>query len=131
MRLKYISLCNGIFFFFNLKMFSLPKNAQVKSRALEESAVFEDAEKPGNSVEEKPLGGEEEKLAAGTCFGFCLEGSAVLSSLSAGGNTSPFRFYFGFGFILTILIKPCKTHPEEVKIHPKGGVPLLGRFPME
>ncbi|KAF4804609.1 telomere-associated protein RIF1 isoform X1 [Turdus rufiventris] len=37
---------------------------QVKSRALEESAVFEDAEKPGNSVEEKPLGGEEEKLAA-------------------------------------------------------------------
>uniref|UniRef100_A0A8C3U319 Replication timing regulatory factor 1 n=1 Tax=Catharus ustulatus TaxID=91951 RepID=A0A8C3U319_CATUS len=37
---------------------------QVKSRALEESSVFEDAEKPGNNVEEKPLGGDEEKLAA-------------------------------------------------------------------
>uniref|UniRef100_A0A8C3TY95 Replication timing regulatory factor 1 n=1 Tax=Catharus ustulatus TaxID=91951 RepID=A0A8C3TY95_CATUS len=36
---------------------------QVKSRALEESSVFEDAEKPGNNVEEKPLGGDEEKLA--------------------------------------------------------------------
>ncbi|NXR27528.1 RIF1 protein, partial [Cinclus mexicanus] len=37
---------------------------QVKSRALEESSVLEDAEKPGNDVEEKPLGGDEEKLAA-------------------------------------------------------------------
>ncbi|NXW74589.1 RIF1 protein, partial [Hirundo rustica] len=39
---------------------------QVKSRALEESSVLEDAEKPGNEVEEKSLSGEEEKLAAGT-----------------------------------------------------------------
>ncbi|XP_056352564.1 telomere-associated protein RIF1 isoform X2 [Oenanthe melanoleuca] len=37
---------------------------QVKSRAVEESSVLEDAEKPGNDVEEKPLCGEEEKLAA-------------------------------------------------------------------
>ncbi|NWZ42124.1 RIF1 protein, partial [Brachypodius atriceps] len=37
---------------------------QVKSRALEESTVLEDAEKPGNDVEEKSLSGEEEKLAA-------------------------------------------------------------------
>lgn len=106
-------------------MFSLPKIAQVKSRALEESAVFEDAEKPGNNVEEKPLGGDEEKLAAGTCwwlFALGLEGSAVLSSFSAGGNTSSFCFYFGFGFILTILI---------MKIHPKGGVPLMAVFPVE
>ncbi|NWV02187.1 RIF1 protein, partial [Ptilonorhynchus violaceus] len=35
---------------------------QVKSRALEEM-VLEDAEKPGNDVEEKSLSGEEEKLA--------------------------------------------------------------------
>ncbi|NXJ25685.1 RIF1 protein, partial [Dicrurus megarhynchus] len=37
---------------------------QVKSRVLEESTVPEDAEKPGNDVEEKPLCGDEEKLAA-------------------------------------------------------------------
>uniref|UniRef100_A0A8C0VB33 Replication timing regulatory factor 1 n=1 Tax=Cyanistes caeruleus TaxID=156563 RepID=A0A8C0VB33_CYACU len=37
---------------------------QVKSRALEESTVPEDAEKPGNDVEEKSLSGDEEKLAA-------------------------------------------------------------------
>ncbi|XP_071291612.1 telomere-associated protein RIF1 [Agelaius tricolor] len=37
---------------------------QVKSRVLEESTVPEDAEKPGNDVEEKSLSGEEEKLAA-------------------------------------------------------------------
>uniref|UniRef100_A0A803VCJ4 Replication timing regulatory factor 1 n=1 Tax=Ficedula albicollis TaxID=59894 RepID=A0A803VCJ4_FICAL len=37
---------------------------QVKGN-LEESSVLEDAEKPGNDVEEKPLCGEEEKLAAG------------------------------------------------------------------
>ncbi|NWX54251.1 RIF1 protein, partial [Promerops cafer] len=37
---------------------------QVKSRALEESPVLEDAEKPGNDVEEKSLSGDEEKLAA-------------------------------------------------------------------
>ncbi|NXX34240.1 RIF1 protein, partial [Nicator chloris] len=37
---------------------------QVKSRALEESTVLEDAEKLGNDVEEKSLSGEEEKLAA-------------------------------------------------------------------
>ncbi|NXC00498.1 RIF1 protein, partial [Orthonyx spaldingii] len=37
---------------------------QVKSRALEESAVLEEAEKPGNDVEEKSLSGVEEKLAA-------------------------------------------------------------------
>ncbi|NXC99028.1 RIF1 protein, partial [Certhia familiaris] len=37
---------------------------QVKSRALEESAGHEDAEKPGNDVEEKSLCGDEEKLAA-------------------------------------------------------------------
>ncbi|NXA69468.1 RIF1 protein, partial [Mohoua ochrocephala] len=37
---------------------------QVKSRVLEESTVLEDAEKPGNDVEEKSLCGEEEKLAA-------------------------------------------------------------------
>ncbi|NXL69475.1 RIF1 protein, partial [Leptocoma aspasia] len=37
---------------------------QVKSRALEESTVLEDAEKPGNDVEEKSLSGDEEKLAA-------------------------------------------------------------------
>ncbi|NXQ13729.1 RIF1 protein, partial [Peucedramus taeniatus] len=37
---------------------------QVKSRVLEESTVFEDAEKPGNDVEEKSLSGDEEKLAA-------------------------------------------------------------------
>ncbi|NWX34900.1 RIF1 protein, partial [Notiomystis cincta] len=37
---------------------------QVKSRVLEESVVPEDAEKPGNDVEEKPLCADEEKLAA-------------------------------------------------------------------
>ncbi|NXT98805.1 RIF1 protein, partial [Buphagus erythrorhynchus] len=37
---------------------------QVKSRVVEESSVLEDAEKPGNDVEEKPLCGDEEKLAA-------------------------------------------------------------------
>ncbi|NXO88415.1 RIF1 protein, partial [Certhia brachydactyla] len=37
---------------------------QVKSRVLEESAGHEDAEKPGNDVEEKSLCGDEEKLAA-------------------------------------------------------------------
>ncbi|NXK69200.1 RIF1 protein, partial [Sylvietta virens] len=37
---------------------------QVKSRVLEESTVLEDAEKPGNEVEEKSLSGDEEKLAA-------------------------------------------------------------------
>ncbi|NWT85146.1 RIF1 protein, partial [Lanius ludovicianus] len=37
---------------------------QVKSRGLEESTVPEDAEKPGNDVEEKSLSGDEEKLAA-------------------------------------------------------------------
>ncbi|NXH57850.1 RIF1 protein, partial [Rhabdornis inornatus] len=37
---------------------------QVKSRVVEESSVLEDAEKPGNDVEEKPLCGGEEKLAA-------------------------------------------------------------------
>ncbi|NXO05876.1 RIF1 protein, partial [Oriolus oriolus] len=37
---------------------------QVKSRVLEESTVLEDAEKPGNDVEEKSLCGDEEKLAA-------------------------------------------------------------------
>ncbi|XP_064291410.1 telomere-associated protein RIF1 isoform X2 [Passer domesticus] len=37
---------------------------QVKSRVLEESPVLEDAEKPGNEVEEKSLSGDEEKLAA-------------------------------------------------------------------
>ncbi|NXI10531.1 RIF1 protein, partial [Irena cyanogastra] len=37
---------------------------QVKSRALEESTVLEDAEKPANDVEEKSLSGDEEKLAA-------------------------------------------------------------------
>uniref|UniRef100_A0A8C3EN78 Replication timing regulatory factor 1 n=1 Tax=Corvus moneduloides TaxID=1196302 RepID=A0A8C3EN78_CORMO len=37
---------------------------QVKSRVLEESTVPEDAEKPGNNVEEKSLCGDEEKLAA-------------------------------------------------------------------
>ncbi|NWW75493.1 RIF1 protein, partial [Climacteris rufus] len=36
---------------------------QVKSRALEEMVVLEDAEKPVNDVEEKSLCGEEEKLA--------------------------------------------------------------------
>ncbi|NXP66339.1 RIF1 protein, partial [Chloropsis cyanopogon] len=36
---------------------------QVKSRVLEESPVLEDAEKPGNDVEEKSLSGDEEKLA--------------------------------------------------------------------
>ncbi|NXY37595.1 RIF1 protein, partial [Pomatorhinus ruficollis] len=40
---------------------------QVKSRGLEESTMLEDAEKPGNDVEEKSLSGDEEKLAAGTC----------------------------------------------------------------
>ncbi|NWU32366.1 RIF1 protein, partial [Dyaphorophyia castanea] len=37
---------------------------QVKSRVLEESTVPEEAEKPGNEVEEKSLCGDEEKLAA-------------------------------------------------------------------
>ncbi|XP_041323249.1 telomere-associated protein RIF1 [Pyrgilauda ruficollis] len=37
---------------------------QVKSRVLEESTALEDAEKPGNDVEEKSLSGDEEKLAA-------------------------------------------------------------------
>ncbi|KAM7049038.1 telomere-associated protein RIF1 [Acridotheres tristis] len=37
---------------------------QVKCRVMEESSVLEDAEKPGNDVEEKPLCGDEEKLAA-------------------------------------------------------------------
>lgn len=37
---------------------------QVKSRVLEESTVPEEAEKPGNDVEEKSLCGDEEKLAA-------------------------------------------------------------------
>ncbi|XP_066046642.1 telomere-associated protein RIF1 [Chamaea fasciata] len=37
---------------------------QVKSRGLEESTMLEEAEKPGNDVEEKPLSGDEEKLAA-------------------------------------------------------------------
>ncbi|KAJ7424916.1 hypothetical protein WISP_26112 [Willisornis vidua] len=36
---------------------------QVKSRVLEEIAVLEDAGKPVSDVEEKPLGGDEEKLA--------------------------------------------------------------------
>ncbi|NXW94501.1 RIF1 protein, partial [Alopecoenas beccarii] len=36
---------------------------QVKSRGLEEIAVLEDAEKPVNNVEEKPLSVDEEKLA--------------------------------------------------------------------
>uniref|UniRef100_A0A8C5U2Z7 Replication timing regulatory factor 1 n=1 Tax=Malurus cyaneus samueli TaxID=2593467 RepID=A0A8C5U2Z7_9PASS len=36
---------------------------QVKSRALEENVVLEDAEKPGNDVEDKSLCGDEEKLA--------------------------------------------------------------------
>ncbi|NXU08020.1 RIF1 protein, partial [Pardalotus punctatus] len=36
---------------------------QVKSRVLEENVVLEDAEKPGNDVEDKSLGGDEEKLA--------------------------------------------------------------------
>ncbi|NWH41283.1 RIF1 protein, partial [Chloropsis hardwickii] len=36
---------------------------QVKSRVLEESPALEDAEKPGNDVEEKSLSGDEEKLA--------------------------------------------------------------------
>ncbi|NWV57730.1 RIF1 protein, partial [Daphoenositta chrysoptera] len=37
---------------------------QMKSRVMEESTVPEDAEKPGNDVEEKSLCGDEEKLAA-------------------------------------------------------------------
>ncbi|NWT57749.1 RIF1 protein, partial [Erythrocercus mccallii] len=37
---------------------------QVKSRALEESPMLEDAEKPGSDAEEKSLSGDEEKLAA-------------------------------------------------------------------
>ncbi|KAM7017285.1 telomere-associated protein RIF1 [Passerculus sandwichensis] len=66
---------------------------QVKSRVLEESTVLEDAEKPGNDVEEKSLSGDEEKLAAGTllvafCFGF--------GGFCAGGEN-----YFGFRFLLT------------------------------
>ncbi|NWV42233.1 RIF1 protein, partial [Grantiella picta] len=36
---------------------------QVKSRVLEEDVVLEDAEKPGNDVEDKSLCGDEEKLA--------------------------------------------------------------------
>ncbi|XP_071417845.1 telomere-associated protein RIF1 isoform X2 [Pithys albifrons albifrons] len=36
---------------------------QVKSRVLEEIAVLEDAGKPVSDVEDKPLGGDEEKLA--------------------------------------------------------------------
>ncbi|XP_064574887.1 telomere-associated protein RIF1 [Zonotrichia leucophrys gambelii] len=48
---------------------------QVKSRVLEESTVLEDAEKPGNDVEEKSLSGDEEKLAAGTCCGSSSSGS--------------------------------------------------------
>ncbi|NWR12515.1 RIF1 protein, partial [Paradoxornis webbianus] len=39
---------------------------QVRSRALEESTMLEEAEKPGNDVEEKSLSGDEEKLAAAT-----------------------------------------------------------------
>ncbi|NXR57441.1 RIF1 protein, partial [Rhadina sibilatrix] len=39
---------------------------QVKSRALEENTMLEDAEKPGNEVEEKSLSGDEERLAAAT-----------------------------------------------------------------
>lgn len=76
----------------------------------------EDAEKPGNDVEEKSLSGDEEKLAAGTCwwlFAWDLEGSAVLSSFSPGGNTSSFYFYFEFSVIVTIMTKPSKTHPKE------------------
>ncbi|NXB04396.1 RIF1 protein, partial [Cnemophilus loriae] len=51
---------------------------QVKSRVLEESAVPEDAEKPGNDVEEKSLCGDEEKLAAD------LADTAAPSSSSSG-----------------------------------------------
>lgn len=51
--------------------------------------MLEDAEKPGNDVEEKPPCGDEEKLAAGTCwwlFALGLGDSAVFS-FSPGGNT--------------------------------------------
>ncbi|NXE01751.1 RIF1 protein, partial [Chaetorhynchus papuensis] len=51
---------------------------QVKSRVLEESAVPEDAEKPGNDVEEKSLCGDEEKLAAD--LGDAAAGSSSSSS---------------------------------------------------
>lgn len=63
--------------------------------------MLEEAEKPGNDVEEKSLSGDEEKLAAGTCwwlFALDLEGSAVLSSFSPGGSISSF-FVFILGLV--------------------------------
>ncbi|NXA15805.1 RIF1 protein, partial [Sapayoa aenigma] len=47
---------------------------QMKSRVSEEMVVLEEAERPGSDMEEKPLCGDEEKLATGTY--------APLSSLS-------------------------------------------------
>nr|XP_041573344.1 telomere-associated protein RIF1 isoform X4 [Taeniopygia guttata] len=56
---------------------------QVKSRVLEESTVLEEAEKPGNDVEEKSLSGDEEKLAAD------LEAGSSSSSSSSSSEQPP------------------------------------------
>lgn len=61
------------------------KNLQVKLRGFEEIAVLEDAEKPLNNVEEKPLSVDEEKLATGTycqLFASNLGVSAVFDAFS-------------------------------------------------
>uniref|UniRef100_A0A8C3XER0 Replication timing regulatory factor 1 n=1 Tax=Cyanoderma ruficeps TaxID=181631 RepID=A0A8C3XER0_9PASS len=102
---------------------------QVKSRALEESTVLEDAEKPGNDVEEKSLSADEEKLAAGTCWwlfcfgfgGFCC--LVFILSCWQQGRMKTIVFYFEFNFILTI---PIQNSPRG-----RAGRTLLGTFSME
>ncbi|KAF2985024.1 hypothetical protein EK904_012623 [Melospiza melodia maxima] len=59
---------------------------QVKSRVLEESTVLEDAEKPGNDVEEKSLSGDEEKLAADLVD---AGSSSSSGSTSSGSSAEP------------------------------------------
>lgn len=49
--------------------------------------MLEEAEKPGNDVEEKSLSGDEEKLAAGTCWWlFALVWRVLLSSFFPGDS---------------------------------------------
>uniref|UniRef100_A0A8C5NJX4 RIF1 protein n=1 Tax=Junco hyemalis TaxID=40217 RepID=A0A8C5NJX4_JUNHY len=61
---------------------------QVKSRVLEESAVLEDAEKPGNDVEEKSLSGDEEKLAADLVDAGSTNGTSSTTSTSSSTSTT-------------------------------------------
>ncbi|XP_074403929.1 telomere-associated protein RIF1 isoform X2 [Zonotrichia albicollis] len=61
---------------------------QVKSRVLEESTVLEDAEKPGNDVEEKSLSGDEEKLAADLVDAGSTSSSSSTTSSSSSSSSS-------------------------------------------